>query len=330
MPFFSGVVVLAKQVERFGQPCRGSPENRAYRFPGRRAWKYGGTVRPSLALIVASAVGTSVYAFIAAAPTADAAPTIAAAGDIACPRPCAPQRETARLTRRLHPDAVLALGDNQYNHGSLRTYRRSYAPTWGAFRSITYPVPGNHDYETRRARGYFRYFGRRAHRGTGGHYSFDIGAWHLVALNSEVRSRGETRWLRRDLHRDHHRCELAYWHEPRWSSGIEHGGTTAVAPWWRILYRQGVDVVLNGHEHNYERFAPMSPAGRKTSRGIREFVVGTGGYYLYSLGRAVHGSQRRHVTHGVLQMELRSSSYSWRFVKTRGGTGDRGNTACHT
>jgi acid phosphatase type 7 len=284
--------------------------------------------------VTRTAVGATLIACVmsfvsARQPAAAANPTIVAAGDIACPNPCGSERQTARLIRRLRPDAVLALGDNQYNHGALSAYRRSYDATWGSFWSITNPVPGNHEYETPHARGYFRYFGRRAHRSSGGHYSYDLGNWHLIALNSEVRSRGELRWLRRDLHHDRHPCELAYWHEPRWSSGIEHHGTNVVAPWWRILYRNGVEVVLNGHEHNYERFAPLSPGGRKTARGIREFVVGTGGYYLYRLGRAVHGSQRRLSTHGVLEMTLRSSSYVWRFAKVGGGTGDRGRTSCH-
>jgi Calcineurin-like phosphoesterase len=259
-----------------------------------------------------------------------ARPTIAAAGDIGCPRhPCRAQRATARIIERLNPNAVLTLGDNQYEHGAFSSFRRSYRPTWGAFRSITAPVPGNHDYETPRARGYFRYFGGAAHR-PGGYYSFNVGDWHIIALNSEVRSGAEKRWLRNDLHRDGHTCELAYWHEPRWSSGYVHGGTRLVAGWWRILFRAGADVVLNGHEHNYERFAPLSPGGRKRASGIREFVVGTGGEGLYGFGHRHHGSQRRLVTHGVLSLGLGRSSYSWRFLKTRGGTGDRGRTSCHT
>jgi hypothetical protein len=279
--------------------------------------------------LIVGALACAAFASSLATGRADAAaPTIAAAGDIACPRPCAPQRQTARIVRRLDPAAVLALGDNQYQHGSLSSYRRSYGRTWGAFRSITYPVPGNHDYETRRARGYYRYFGRRAHRHPG-YYSYEIGEWHLVALNSETTPKRETRWLRRDLHRDGHRCDLVYWHEPRWSSGVEHGGTRAVAGWWHTLYRSGVDVVLNGHEHNYERFAQLSAGGRKRSNGVREFVVGTGGYYLYRLGRPAHGSQRRLVAHGVLALGLRPSSYQWRFLKAGGGVGDRGRTACH-
>jgi hypothetical protein len=284
-------------------------------------------VPPHVRRVIGIAIAAVV--FVASGGVASAA-TITAAGDIACPGgPCRANRQTARLVRRVNPTAALTLGDNQYDRGALSSFRRSYRRTWGAFKPITEPVPGNHDYETPSASGYYRYFGRAARRSHGGYYSYDVGDWHLIALNSEVRSAAETRWLRADLHRDHHKCELAYWHEPRWSSGIVHGGTTAVAGWWRILYRAGVDVVLNGHEHNYERFARMSPGGRRSRRGIREFVVGTGGEGLYQLGSAARGSERRLVAFGVLSMNLRSSSYAWRFVKTTGGVGDRGSTSCH-
>jgi Calcineurin-like phosphoesterase len=286
--------------------------------------------RPRLPAVVVAFLCAGVASGAVAVPAASAAPTIAAAGDIACPPPpCASQRSTAGIIRRLDPDAVLTLGDNQYPTGSLTAYLNSYALTWGAFLRITHPVPGNHDYSPDQAVGYFKYFGARAHRGSGGHYSFNLGGWHLVALNSERPSSAQSTWLRRDLRRDRHRCELAYWHEPRWSSGREHGGTTDVAGWWRTLYQAGVDVVLNGHEHNYERFARLSPSGNETRRGIREFVVGTGGYELYRFGNRVHGSERRIVAHGVLSMALRRTGYDWRFVKVGGGTGDRGHTACH-
>ena len=257
-------------------------------------------------------------------------PLVAAAGDIACPRhPCTAQRRTARAILGLKPDAVLTLGDNQYDRGSLAAFRASYDPTWGAFRAITYPVPGNHDYGTPRAAGYFRYFGSRAHRGHGGFYSFDLGSWHLVALNSPVPSKGQTRWLRKDLRRDHAACELAYFHEPRFSSGRVHGGSSSVRGWWRILFRAGVDVVLSGHEHQYERFARLTPGGAIRKNGIREFVVGTGGVSLYPFGRAVRGSKRRVAAYGVLALQLRSLSYRWRFLKTSGAVGDRGATPCH-
>jgi calcineurin-like phosphoesterase family protein len=276
-------------------------------------------------VLVASLAGVQPFGGVAAARPR----TIAAAGDIACPRhPCAAQRQTTRIIRHVDPRAVLPLGDNQYPRGSLSSYRRSYARTWGEFRRRSYPVPGNHEYHTRRARGYFRYFKRRAH-GPEGYYSYNLGGWHLIALNSERRKRRQTRWLRRDLRRDGHRCELAYWHQPRWSSGREHGGTAAVAGWWKILYRRGADVVLSGHEHNYERFARLSPRGRSRANGVRQFVVGTGGYYLYGFGRAARASQRRVVKHGVLVMHLGSTAYRWRFLTAGGGAADDGRTECH-
>jgi hypothetical protein len=255
--------------------------------------------------------------------------SLAAAGDIACPRrPCLSQRRTARLVRRLDPRAVLTLGDNQYDSGSLRDFRRSYRPTWGAFREKTHPAPGNHDYETTGARGYFRFFGAAAH-GPRGFYAFRVGRWRLFALNTENRGRHQTRWLRRVVRRDDHRCELAYWHEPRWSSGTNHGGSSAVAAWWRILYRRGVDVVLNGHEHNYERFAKLTPRGRRSQRGIRQFVVGTGGNGLYPFGPAQRGSERRLRSYGVLSMRLEARSYRWRFHTVGGRIADSGHDRCH-
>ena len=212
--------------------------------------------------------------------TAGAQVRTVAAGDIACANsPCQGQRATARLVRGIDPDAVLALGDLQYERGGLRDFRRSYDPTWGTFRSRTYPVPGNHEYLTPAANGFFRYFHARLSNQRGW-YSFVLGMWHLVALNSRMGLRpssNQLSWLRRDLRRDHHRCELAYFHHPRWSSGTTHGNDAAMGAFWRVLFRHGVDVVLNGHEHNYERFAKLKPSGSRSPRGIREFVVGAGG-----------------------------------------------------
>jgi hypothetical protein len=266
-------------------------------------------------------------------PVAEAAPVITAAGDIAREgMPSHPQRRTARLVRSLDPAAALTLGDNQYPDGALADFRSSYDPTWGRFKGITRPVPGNHEYHTERADGYFDYFGWRAHRGHGGYYSFNIGAWHLVAVNS---GRGgisgrQIAWVRRDLRGNDATCDLAYWHHPRWSSGV-HGSDRAMAPLWRVLFGQGVDVVLNGHDHHYERFAPLSPTGRvRPHRGMREFVVGTGGGELRGFEHAIHGSQRRIAdVFGVLRLKLLSSSYTWHFVDTNGNVRDRGRHGCH-
>lgn len=261
-------------------------------------------------------------------------PVIVAAGDIAAAgAPAHGQQRTTTLIRRLRPTAVLPLGDTQYEEGLIGDYRSSYARTWGRFLHKTHPVPGNHEYRSH-ARGYFRYFGKRAHRSHGGYYSFDLGRWHLIALNSadgEGPSFAQLAWLRRDLERNRDRCELAYWHHPRFSSGVVHGSNHAMGSFWRILQAAGVDVVLNGHEHNYERFRPMLPGGRPSAGGIRQFVAGTGGkggnYPFRS--HPMRASQVRLNGLGLIRMELRGASYAWRFVRPGGRVVDRGSTSCH-
>ena len=192
------------------------------------------------------------------------------------------QLGTTRLIERLDPAVVLALGDTQYRNGTIAEYLRSYDPTWGRFLSKTFPVPGNHEYNTPRAAGFFRYFGRRTFGGRG-FYSFNRGGWHLVALDS-VRGRRpddrQLRWLRRDLAGNDARCELAFFHHPLFTSGLGAPASPHMAAFWRILFRQGVDVVLNGHAHSYERFVKLTPGGKRSPRGIREIVVGTGGIGL--------------------------------------------------
>jgi acid phosphatase type 7 len=263
------------------------------------------------------------------------APVIAAAGDIASAgSPGHGQLRTTSLLGRLRLTAVLVLGDAQYENGLYSEYRASYHPTWGRFLRKTYPVPGNHDYRSGDARGYFSYFGRRAHAAHGGYYSFDLGRWHLIALNSaegDAPLRAQLAWLRRDLRRNRDRCELAFWHHPRFSSGVNHGSDRAMAAFWEVLQPAGVDVVLNGHEHNYERFKKMSPGGGASPNGMREFVVGTGGKggnYPF-LSRPLRTSQVRLQGLGVLRMQLRAGDYSWRFVRPGGRVLDRGSTACH-
>lgn len=282
----------------------------------------------------AAVLATALLSALPAMPAALAAPDIVAAGDIACAGvPCRAQRGTARLIGRIDPRAVLTLGDNQYQYGALADFRSSYDPTWGRFRGRTRPTPGNHEYGTSGAGGYFTYFGKRARPWRDGTYSFDLGRWHLVAINSGrgYITRAQLRWVQRDLRRDDHRCELAYWHHPRYSSGRAHGSDQGVQGLWRVLFRAGTDVVLNGHEHNYERFALMSPRGQLAPhRGIREFVVGTGGAYLYQLGEPIHGSQRRiDDRYGVLRLILHSARYEWRFKTLNGAALDRGAHLCH-
>ncbi len=265
---------------------------------------------------------------------------IAAAGDIACKpgevegRECQHGR-TADLIGRINPDAVLALGDTQYD-GALSDFQRSYDPTWGRFKQITHPAIGNHEYDTG-GHGYFTYFGDRAGRPGAGFYSFDLGNWHLISLNSNCERVGgcgrgspQERWLREDLAKHSKKCTLAYWHHPRFSSGTEHGSDSNVHAFWEALYEHGADVVLGAHEHNYERFAPQTPDRRvDRSRGIRQFVVGTGGKSLYEFGRPLPTSEVRKATFGVLRLTLSRSSYEWRFVPTGGSFQDSGRDRCH-
>ena len=274
---------------------------------------------------------------IAATAAGQRSATLLAAGDIAS---CASDgdEQTAALLDAL-PGTVLTLGDNVYNDGSAVQFARCYAPSWGRFSDRTYPAPGKHDYHIAGAGGYFGFFGPRAGQRGEGWYSFDLGRWHLVALNSNCDAIGgcqpgsrQERWLRADLAAHPARCTLAFWHHPRFSSGTAHGSDPAVGGLWLALYQAGADVVLVGHEHNYERFAPLDPLGRvDPAGGVREFVVGTGGRSLYPLGPPLPGSQARNSDSlGLLQLQLRPAGYSWRFLPVQGGSfQDSGTGRCH-
>jgi acid phosphatase type 7 len=269
-------------------------------------------------------------------------PRLVAAGDIACPPRQRPspiscrQAQTAALVRSLNPDLVAVLGDLQYPSGSLSHFRRSFGASWGRLGPRLRPVPGNHEYQTRGAAGYFAYFGRAARPRGRSWYSYDLGDWHLVALDSQCtggscRSGGaQERFLRADLARTRKRCVLAYWHHPRFSSGI-HGDDRLVAPLFEALYRARAEVVLSGHDHGYERLAPLNPAGRvDTGRGVRSFVVGTGGFDLRPILRRRAGSERRHTrSFGVLELTLRPDGYDWRFRAEPGAAfTDSGSGRC--
>jgi hypothetical protein len=276
-----------------------------------------------------------------------------AVGDIARPPGCSPceQTATAALARTFNPTAVFVLGDNQYNEGLYSEYTQEYALSWGAdFNSIVHPVPGNHEYyngASGAAAGYFQYFGQaiaNPDNTPGGYYSFNIGSWHIDALNSNCSDQSgcadaltggttsaQTAWLQNDLATNKQPCVLAMWHHPLISYGWTLG-TPSVAPLWQPLYSAHADVVLNGHDHLYERFAQMNPTGNADSTGIREFVVGTGGESLNGL----YGSQppatlqaNDSSDYGVLVLTLHASSYSWSFVNTGGTIIDSGTTACH-
>lgn len=218
------------------------------------------------------------------------------------------------------PDAtVIALGDNAYDQGTVAEYTACYDPVWGAARTRTLPVPGNHEYEATGASGYFAYFGAAA--GTPGMpwRARDLGDWRIYLLDVECDAAGrcdedlQLDWLRRDLAAHPSSCVLAAMHRPRFSSG-PHGSQAAVDPLWRALAEAGADIVLAAHDHLYERFAPMDAVGAVTDGGLRSWVVGTGGDNLYHLGRPVPGSERRtDRTHGVLELALSPGGYDWRF-----------------
>jgi calcineurin-like phosphoesterase family protein len=264
-------------------------------------------------------------------------PVITAAGDIADPVPTAATKATAQLIASINPTVALTLGDNQYEGGALSDFQKGYGPTWGAFLSKTRPAIGNHEYKSSStAAGYFGYFGSRS---PDNYYSFTVGAWHVISLDSNCAMAGgctsgtpQYEWLKADLSSHPARCTLAYWHHPRWSSGIAHGNSAQVAPFMTLLYNAGADVVLSGHEHNYERYAPQTPGGNvDTARGIVEFVAGTGGHGLYPLGPPDTNSRvRNDSTFGVLRMTLHPSSYDFSFRPVLGGTfTDSGSAACH-
>ncbi|MCW2809739.1 MAG: Alkaline phosphatase, partial [Friedmanniella sp.] len=274
---------------------------------------------------------------------------VAAAGDISCPADKARLGEqqgpkscqmgvTADLVRSITPDAVLVLGDNQYPAGSLADFQANYAKTWGAFRDITFPVPGNHEYGTPGAAGYYAYFGDRAGEPDKGYYSYDLGSWHVVALNSECDHIGgcsdaspQVAWPKADLAAHPRQCTLAYWHRPRFSSGA-HGNNLDNDSLWRAMVAGKVDLVLNGHDHDYERFGPMDTEGNADPvGGTTEMVVGTGGasHYKFHLPEPTSLS-RIADENGVTRLELGEGTFSWAFLQAPGGTSlDSGQTACH-
>jgi hypothetical protein len=239
---------------------------------------------------------------------------------------------------------VLALGDNQYEQGGLSQYAASYELSWGLFKNLTYPTVGNHEYGTTGAAGYFDYFngtgnldGRAGPRGKG-YYSFDIGSWHLISLNSNCTHAGgcsasspQAQWLRADLAAHPTACTLAFWHHPRFSSG-QHGDAGLLEPLWQALYDANADLVVVGHDHLYERFGPQTSTGvADPVKGIREFVVGTGGRSHYNFNTPKPNSEVRNSdSFGILKLTLHPGSYDWAFIPEAGKTfTDFGSNNCH-
>lgn len=253
------------------------------------------------------------------------------AGDIASSVTAA--EATARLLDRI-PGTVIAVGDNAYPDGTASDYATRYAPTWGRHKARTRPCPGNHDYHTAGAPDYFAYFGANAGPAGRGYYSFDLGDWHIISLNSNIDMRAgsvQERWLRADLAASNKECTLAFWHHPRFSSGT-HGSSTSPSPLWQALQDAGAEIVIVGHDHNYQRFAPQTAAGVADSlRGIREFVVGTGGAGLYHFTTPIANTQAYSTAaHGVLKLTLGPGTYAWEFIPVAGDTyHDSGTGVCH-
>jgi hypothetical protein len=265
-------------------------------------------------------------------------PVIVGAGDIAS---CSSTGDeaTANLLDNI-AGTVITLGDNAYSSGTATEYTNCYGPSWGRHLARTRPSPGNHEYNTLDASGYFGYFGSAAGDPTKGYYSYDVGAWHIIVLNSNsscttiscAAGSAQDTWLRADLAAHGNVCTLAYWHHPRFNSGASHGNNTAVANFWDALYQYGADVILNGHEHVYERFAPQTPAAvADPAAGIRQFTVGTGGASHYTFGTIQPNSEVRNGTaYGVLKLTLHATSYDWQFVPVAGATfTDSGTGSCH-
>jgi hypothetical protein len=276
-------------------------------------------------------------------PASTGDPVVVAAGDIAC-APGTPanaeachQRQTSELLSATDA-AILTLGDTQYERNAIGDFMRSFDPTWGRFKSLIHPAIGNHEYLTPGASGYFDYFGPAAGDRSRAYYSFDVGRWHLIVLNGNcgkvscAAGSAQETWLRSDLADHSAPCTLAYWHQPRFSSG-QFSNEPQYDAFWRALSAAGAELVLNGHDHDYERFAPQTPDGvADGQRGIREFVVGTGGKSVdqKSTGRKRNSEVYDTSSFGVLQLTLHPAGYDWHFLHEAGGTlDDAGSDACH-
>jgi calcineurin-like phosphoesterase family protein len=289
----------------------------------------------SMALAVLVACGV---AALAAGPGVGqtATVTLVGAGDIAS---CSQNNDsaTAKLLGNI-PGTVFTLGDNVYPSGTITQYAKCYDPTWGRHKARTKPTLGNHDYNTNGSSAYFNYFGARAGARGKGYYSYDRGAWHIVALNSNCDKVGgcgidspQGRWLRNDLANNPSRCTLAYFHDPLYASGT---GSNApeVKPFWNTLYNRGGEIILAGNAHRYERYAKITPGGARSAKGIRQFIVGTGGEPGGDYNGPDHPDMQvmKRNTPGVLKLNLRADSYAWKFVPVAGKTfTDSGTDPCH-
>jgi len=259
------------------------------------------------------------------------------AGDIADCSDLAGAEATAKLLEA-NPGTVMALGDLAYPNGTAENFK-CYDQTWGRVKARTRPAVGNHEFHSLGAAHYFQYFGAAAGDPETGYYSYELGAWHVVVLNSECKEVGgcgagspQEKWLRADLAAHPAGCTLAYFHKPRFSSGLNHGDDVEMTAFWQALYDFNAELVLNGHDHDYERFAPQDPHGKADpKRGIREFVVGTGGKNHREFGLTRPNSEvRNNNAFGVLKLTLKPHGYDWKFLPEAGKTfTDEGAGTCH-
>jgi hypothetical protein len=270
--------------------------------------------------------------------------TLVGAGDIAGCSNLAGAQATARLIENI-PGTVFAAGDLAYEDGTYEEFQKCYQPTWGKFKDRTYPAPGNHEYVTSdsHASGYFQYWGMQAGDPSRGYYSYDLGSWHIIVLNTNCYAKQlggcgegspEESWLRTDLAAHPNACLLAYGHHAMYSSGLvgRHARHTELEPFWADLYAAHADLIIAAHEHSYERFAPQNPYGHlDPNNGIREIVVGTGGRSHTFLGAAQPNSEERNDdTYGVLKLTLLPQKYKWEFIPEPGKSfHDSGEGPCH-
>ncbi len=266
-------------------------------------------------------------------------PVLVGAGDICQVLRMGNARQTAALVEALPSAAVFTLGDNSNDSGTAGQYATCYGDTWGAFKARTRPTAGNHDHLTSDGAPYYAYFGAAAGPAGKGYYSYDLAQnWHVIVLNAICGKVGgceagspQEAWLRSDLAANPGKHVIAMWHIPRFSSGL-HGSSSVYQTWWQDLYDAHAEIVLNGHDHEYERFAPQSPTGVADAGGIREFVVGTGGAALAPfLFVKANSEVRRAGTYGVLKLTLGDDRYAWQFIAVAGATfSDSGQTATHS
>ncbi len=267
----------------------------------------------------------------------DGAAILVGAGDIADCRDLSGAEATAKLLEQI-PGTVMAVGDLAYPDGSRDNFK-CYERTWGRVKARTRPAAGNHEFHATGATPYFEYFGAAAGDPKRGYYSYELGTWHVIVLNSECGDVGgcnasspQVKWLKDDLAAHPVACTLAYWNKPLFSSGSAHGNDLEMKPLWQALYDANADVIIGGHDHNYERFAPQNPDGRSdAARGIREFVVGTGGKNHRPILLARPNSESRNAdAFGVLKLSLRTGEYDWQFVPEAGKNFvDSGTGTCH-